>query len=242
MCFSIFPEARSIQARILSSDYRGEGVQAFLDLYAGTGLGGCPSIGSRCVAMRVLEVPDFIRGLIFDCDGTLVDSMPLHMRAWEHTIKANGGCWDPAFFSSQRGMPERDIVLLYNSKFGVQFDPKEIVRVKHDFFHSHASDFQPIPHVVEIVHTYKNILPMAVASGGTRENVLLELEAIRLKNCFSVILTADDKIKPKPSPDLFLEAARRLGIAPELCQVFEDGDLGIEAARDAGMLPTDVRS
>ena len=82
---------------------------------------------------------------------------------------------------------------------------------------------------------------MAIASGGVRENVELELEAIHIRHCFSVILTADDDVKPKPSPDIFLEAARQMRILPEHCQVFEDGDLGLEAARVAGMLPTDVR-
>jgi HAD superfamily hydrolase (TIGR01509 family) len=191
--------------------------------------------------MRVLEVPSFIKGLIFDCDGTLVDSMPLHMQAWKHAITAMGGFWDLDFFSSQKGMPERDIVNLYNSKFGVRFDPVDIVRIKHRYFHENSSEFKPIPHVVAIAQEYRNLLPMAVASGGTRENVILELKAIHLEDCFSTILTADDDIKPKPAPDLFLEAAKRIGIAPEYCQVFEDGDLGLEAARLAGMLATDVR-
>jgi HAD superfamily hydrolase (TIGR01509 family) len=82
---------------------------------------------------------------------------------------------------------------------------------------------------------------MAVASGGTRKNVTLELEAIQLKDFFEVILSADDDIRPKPAPDIFLEAARRLGVEPRYCQVFEDGDLGLEAAKAADMLPTDVR-
>jgi HAD superfamily hydrolase (TIGR01509 family) len=132
-------------------------------------------------------------------------------------------------------------VNLYNSKFGVRFDPVDIVRIKHRYFHENSSEFKPIPHVVAIAQEYRNLLPMAVASGGTRENVILELKAIHLEDCFSTILTADDDIKPKPAPDLFLEAAKRIGIAPEYCQVFEDGDLGLEAARLAGMLATDVR-
>jgi HAD superfamily hydrolase (TIGR01509 family) len=82
---------------------------------------------------------------------------------------------------------------------------------------------------------------MAVASGGVRENVDLELEALQIRDVFQAIVTADDDVRPKPSPDIFLEAARRIGVAPEFCQVFEDGDLGLEAARIAGMLPTDVR-
>ena len=191
--------------------------------------------------MRLIEVPSYVKGLIFDCDGTLVDSMPLHMKAWEHVITANGGPWDYDFFFSKKGMPEEEIVQLYNAHYSTAFDPVLIVEDKHRFFRSQASEFQPIPHVADVVLKYRGVLPMAVASGGVRENVDLELESLRIQDCFSVILTADDSIKPKPAPDIFLEAAKRLGVAPELCQVFEDGDLGLEAARKAGMLATDVR-
>jgi beta-phosphoglucomutase-like phosphatase (HAD superfamily) len=92
-----------------------------------------------------------------------------------------------------------------------------------------------------VVLKYHDILPMAIASGGVRENVDLELDALNIKKYFQAVVTADDDIRPKPAPDIFLEAARRIGVAPEYCQVFEDGDLGLEAARIAGMLPTDVR-
>jgi beta-phosphoglucomutase-like phosphatase (HAD superfamily) len=191
--------------------------------------------------MRNIVVPNYIKGLIFDCDGTLVDSMPLHMKAWEHAIREKGGTWDLGFFVAQKGMPEEDIVVLYNTRFSSELDPPDTVETKHRFFRAHAAEFKPIPHVVDVVFKHQGRLPMAVASGGVRENVELELEAIRIRRFFSVMLTADDDIKPKPAADIFLEAARRLGVAPEFCQVFEDGDLGLEAARIAGMLPTDVR-
>jgi beta-phosphoglucomutase-like phosphatase (HAD superfamily) len=193
------------------------------------------------IDMRRIEVPDFIKGLIFDCDGTLVDSMPFHMKAWEHAITSNGGRWDVDFFDSKKGMPEEDIVGLYNAHFETKFDPVEMVNEKHRFFRAHALEFKPILHVLDVVNRYRHILPMAVVSGGVRENVYLELEAIHIKGHFKAILTADDDIKPKPAPDIFLEAAKRIGIAPEQCQAFEDGDLGLEAARLAGMLATDVR-
>jgi beta-phosphoglucomutase-like phosphatase (HAD superfamily) len=191
--------------------------------------------------MNELEVPPHIKGLVFDCDGTLVDSMPLHMRAWEHVIKSSGEIWDHEFFVSRKGMPEEDIVCLYNAHFDASLDPVATVKAKHRFFRTQASGFKPIPHVLDIVRKYHGVLPMAVASGGVRENVNLELEALHIKDFFKAILTADDGIAPKPAPDLFLEAARRLGVSPQYCQVFEDGDLGLEAARLAGMLPTDVR-
>jgi HAD superfamily hydrolase (TIGR01509 family) len=191
--------------------------------------------------MRRIEVPDYIQGLVFDCDGTLVDSMPLHMQAWEHVITSKGGPWDFEFFNSKKGMPEAKIVALYNAEFARAHDPEEIVHTKHEYFRTHASEFRPIAHVVDVVLRYRDVLPMAVVSGGVREIVELELRALHIRDSFEVVLTADDAIKPKPAPDLFLEAAKRIGIAPELCQAFEDGDLGLEAARLAGMLATDIR-
>jgi beta-phosphoglucomutase-like phosphatase (HAD superfamily) len=191
--------------------------------------------------MRTIEVPEFVKGLIFDCDGTLVDSMPLHMKAWEHVIASSGGQWDYEFFYAKKGMPEEKIISLYNDSFSTALDPVRIVMDKHRFFKIRAAEFKPIPHVIAVVRRYYGVLPMAVASGGSREIVDLELESLHIRHCFPVVLTADDNIKPKPAPDLFLEAAKRLGVAPRYCQVFEDGDLGLEAARIAAMLPTDIR-
>lgn len=191
--------------------------------------------------MRTIEVPQFIKGLIFDCDGTLVDSMPLHMKAWESVITSRGGRWDFDFFFSKKGMPEEEIVGVYNAHFAAALDPVETVNDKHRFFRAHASEFRPIPHVLDVVVKYRGLLPMAIASGGVRENVDLELDALRIKECFQAIVTADDDVRPKPAPDIFLEAARRIAVDPQYCQVFEDGDLGLEAARLAGMLATDIR-
>ncbi|MEJ2247694.1 MAG: HAD-IA family hydrolase [Acidobacteriota bacterium] len=191
--------------------------------------------------MRKIEVPEFIKGLIFDCDGTLVDSMPFHMNAWEHAIRFMGQTWHSDFFVSRKGMPEESIVVQFNEQFSANLDPVHTVQVKHDYFRQHAARFKPIPSVLSIARKYAGVLPMAVASGGVRENVMLELETLSIRSLFQAILTADDDIRPKPAPDIFLEAAKRIGVPPEYCQVFEDGNLGLQAAREAGMLPTDVR-
>ncbi len=191
--------------------------------------------------ITTIEVPEYIKGLIFDCDGTLVDSMPLHMNAWKYAVIKEGAVWDYDFFFSKKGMPGKDIIKSYNQHFAKKLSFAETMRVKQGHFHRHRKDFQPIQPVVDIVVRYKDKLPMAVASGGISENVHIQLEALGIKDYFDVILTADDDIKPKPSPDIFLEAAARLGVSPNLCQVFEDGDLGLEAAKMAGMLATDVR-
>jgi HAD superfamily hydrolase (TIGR01509 family) len=191
--------------------------------------------------MRRIEVPEYVKGLIFDCDGTLADSMPLHMRAWEHVITAGGGVWDYDFFFSKKGTPEERLVHLYNAQYGTTLDPQKIVRAKHQFFLSYGEGLKPIQSVIDVVKEHQGRLPMAVASGGVREIVDFELKALDIQACFKAVLTADDRIRHKPAPDIFLESARRIGVEPRYCQVFEDGDLGLEGARAAGMLPTDVR-
>jgi HAD superfamily hydrolase (TIGR01509 family) len=192
--------------------------------------------------MKIIEVPEHIKGLIFDCDGTLVDSMPLHMKAWEHAITQAGGEWNYDFIFSKKGMQGKDILASYNKSFGVDLDLEHTARVKQEYFHKHCAKMKPIDAVVNIVRRYASRIPMAIASGGSRENVLLSLELIGIKQYFTAIITADDKdVQPKPSPEIFLEAAKRINVDPQLCQVFEDGDIGLEAARKAGMLATDIR-
>jgi HAD superfamily hydrolase (TIGR01509 family) len=188
-----------------------------------------------------IVVPDHVKGLIFDCDGTLVDSMPLHMKAWEHAVTAMGGSWDYSYFYSKKGMPDKEIIQLYNEQFGFSLDFLRSTSAKNEYFYSRADQLKPIQPVVDVALQYRNILPMAVASGSTKANVELQLTAIGVLHFFDAIVTADDGIRPKPSPDIFIEAAKRLGVAPNVCQVFEDADLGLEAARSAGMLATDVR-
>lgn len=188
-----------------------------------------------------IEVPEFIRGLIFDCDGTLVDSMPLHIKAWEFAINDAGLKWDFEFFDSKKGMPSNEILELYSKEYGVSIDIEKILQTKYDYFYKHRTEFKPIEHVVDIVFEYKDKLPMSVASGGSRKTVNVQLDDLGIRHLFKAIITADDNLKSKPAPDMFLEAARRMNVEPHLCQVFEDGEFGLEAARKAGMLATDIR-
>ena len=167
--------------------------------------------------------------------------MPLHMKAWEYAIINAGAVWDYNFINSKKGMPGNDIIELYNQHYPIKLSFDKVITMKQNYFSSHRKDFQPIQPVVDIVLRYKDKLPMAVASGGMKENVCLQLESLGIKEYFKAIITADDDIRPKPSPDIFLEAAARIGVSSNLCQVFEDGNLGLEAAREAGMMATDVR-
>ena len=188
-----------------------------------------------------LDVPSHIQGLIFDCDGTLVDSMPLHMEAWKYVLENIGVTFDYDFFFSKKGMEETSIVRLFNSHSGVGLDPHEVVRAKHRYFRDHINGTKPIAPVVDIARRYHTILPIAVASGGSRANVVGQLEAVGILDLFPTIVTADDAVKPKPDPEIFLVTAARMGILPQYCQVFEDGEAGLEAAQKAGMHPTDIR-
>lgn len=191
--------------------------------------------------MQKIVVPEHFKGLIFDCDGTLVDSMPMHMKAWEYAITHFGAPWKYDFIFSQKGKPSTDIVEMYNQEFGVLLEANRVSDVKQEYFKRFYTETRVIQPVVDIVFRYNGILPMSVASGGSRDNVLAQLDVVGLTKYFPIILTADDDIKTKPAPDLFLEAARLMNVPPHLCQVFEDGDLGLEAAEKAGMLATDVR-
>ena len=181
------------------------------------------------------------KGLIFDCDGTLADTMPLHMEAWCETFADYGEECPYEFVNRLKGTPAEKIVAMFNQKFGRKINPIKFALDKNRRSRKKLRQAKPIDPVIKIVRNYRGKLPMAVASGGTRRNVLLTLEVIGLKDDFVTVITSDDKLRSKPAPDIFIEAARRMKVEPTYCQVFEDGDVGLQAARVAGMIATDVR-
>lgn len=189
----------------------------------------------------VLVVPGEIRGLIFDCDGTLADTLPLHYVAWEETFAALGLPCPMEFLIQHNGKPTDLIVVLYNTVFGSSIDVERFTADKERRTYALLDRARPIESVAALARRYRGRLPMAVVSGSNRANVERTLRAIGMRELFPVVLTADDGLPPKPAPTLFLEAARRLEVEPRRCQVFEDADAGLEAARRAGMLATDVR-
>ncbi|MGD2009480.1 MAG: HAD family phosphatase [Desulfobacterales bacterium] len=189
----------------------------------------------------MISVAPGIKGLIFDCDGTLADTMPIHIAAWCDSFAAHGVSCPEDFIQSVTGMPAEKIVAVFNQRYHHHIDALVFAAEKNRRARERLSEAAPIDAVVDIVRRCRGILPMAVASGGTRENVLLTLDILGLTDCFETIITADDPVKPKPDPDIFLEAARRMRVEPSHCQVFEDGDAGLEAARTAGMVATDIR-
>ena len=189
----------------------------------------------------MIEIHPEAKCLLFDCDGTLAKTMDLHLEAWHEAFAALGKKSPPAFLDRLQGMPAEKIVEHINETYGYDLDAKEFAKDKNRRVKDKLLHAEPIEPVVEIARGNKNKLPMAVVSGGTRVNVDIILESIGLKDFFNTVITADDDVKPKPSPDIFLEAARRLNVEPQYCQVFEDGEPGLVAAREAGMIVSDVR-
>ncbi|HGY55352.1 MAG TPA: HAD family phosphatase [Caldithrix abyssi] len=189
----------------------------------------------------MIKIEKNIQALIFDCDGTLVDSMPLHFEAWRETFKKFGRSYPHDFVNARKGMRVADVVREYNRHYNDHLNVLRFTAIKEEIALKRLQTVKPIEPVAEVVRHHAGILPMAVCSGSPEKSVRISLQAVGLAGLFKVILTADDGLAPKPAPDMFLEAARCLNVVPERCQVFEDGDYGIEAAEKAGMIVTDIR-
>jgi len=182
-----------------------------------------------------------IEALIFDCDGTLTDSMPVHFVAWQLALGKHGIEFDEERFYLLAGSPSDKIIAMLAEEQGVRVDLAQVAQEKMDGFLQSIHLIEPIPAVIDVVRQHHGRLKMAVASGGRRQVVMSQLNQIGLENHFEVIVTAEDTERHKPHPDVFLEAARQLGVAAEACRVYEDADQGVEAARRAGMEWVDIR-
>ena len=180
--------------------------------------------------------------LIFDCDGTLADTMPAHYCAWVEILRPHGIAFPEDRFYSMGGMPTGKIIEALFAEVSKVPDVPVLVRQKEEAFLEKLAEIRPIERVVEVARRNRGTSPMAVASGGHRYMVELTLRQIGILDWFPVLVAAEDTARHKPEPDVFLEAARRLGVAPAECTVYEDTDLGIEAARRAGMRWVDVRN
>ncbi len=174
---------------------------------------------------------------IFDLDGTLIDTMPLHYRAWDAAMRDAGlpHELDADLFYSLGGVPARRVAELMFAHHGLKGDAEKIIHFKESLFADLMADAQLIAPTVEFARKAAATHPMAVASGGPRVTVRRSLELSGLAPLFPVVVTADDVVHGKPSPDMFLLAAQRMGVDPTQCLVFEDAVPGIQAAEAAGM-------
>jgi len=189
------------------------------------------------------DIKPGIKGLIFDLDGTLADTMPFHYKGWRLACQKFGADIDTAFLRKHTGTPcwiiADEIIKKY--KFDGNVTISQIMDEKLLEFHKEQHLVKPIIPVVEIVKKYYRKLPMAVGTGGHREAVERTLEITDLRKYFDIVITANDVENFKPHPETFLKCAALMNIEPEFVEVFEDGDLGIKAALRAGMVVTDVR-
>ncbi len=172
---------------------------------------------------------------IFDCDGTLADTMPLHYKAWTQALAVYGATFPEELFYEFGGIPTVRIVELLNERFGYTMPPAQAAAEKEELFITLIPQTQPITTIVEIARRFHGVKPMAVASGGHRAIVQRTLEALGILSWFDAIIGSEDYLHGKPAPDPYLQAAARLGVDPKRCLAFEDTQTGVASAAAAGM-------
>lgn len=183
-----------------------------------------------------LKLPDGpFKAYLFDCDGTIADSMPLHYRAWKQALGEWNCDFEEKLFYDWGGMPVVEIISTLNERHGLQMPVESVARRKEELYFELLPQLQVIPEVLQHIEAEHTKIPFAVVSGSTRESVTVSLVALNLLERFDAMVCAGDYAKSKPAPEAFLLAAARLGVAPELCLVFEDTEMGIQAAKAAGM-------
>lgn len=188
-----------------------------------------------------LELPAGpFQAYLFDCDGTIADSMPLHYIAWKQAL----GEWNCDFpedlFYSWGGMPVHEIISTLNEMRGLKMPVKAVAIRKENLYYEYLPRLTAVPEVLEVIESAHGSHPFAVVSGSTRESVIASLTSLKLLDNFEALVCAGDYQRSKPDPEGFLLAAERLGIAPEKCLVFEDTAMGIQAATAAGMASVKV--
>jgi beta-phosphoglucomutase family hydrolase len=196
--------------------------------------------------MRLDIPPGDFAGYIFDLDGTLIDTMPLHFRAWCEVMKRAGftGHLSEDLFYSLGGVPTRRVAEVFGEHYGFSLDADSVTAVKEKLYLGLLPQVKVIGPVVEFLRSVARTKPCAIATGGAPEVAWPALEAAGLRSFFKIVITPRD-VPPgrgKPAPDMFLLAAERMGVAPEECLVFEDAQPGILAARAAGMRVVQVPS
>jgi len=182
-----------------------------------------------------------IKGIIFDCDGTLADTMPLHWHAWQAIARRHRLHLPQDRFYTLGGVPTRDILKMLSQEQGVPIDHIAVAHEKEAEYLPLIEQVEPVNTVVAVAREHHGKIPMAVASGGTKQIITQVLEHLGIARLFQAIVTSEDVARQKPAPDIFLEAARRIGVPPRFCRAYEDTELGLQAIRAAGMEAVDVR-
>jgi beta-phosphoglucomutase family hydrolase len=188
-----------------------------------------------------IKIGENIKALIFDVDGTLADSMPVHKETWELLGNKYGFQYTQEELESYAGRSGQEIVEIINEKNGLQLDPDKVAHEKEEAFLENLDRVKPIAPVVKVLEDYYGVLPIAAGTGGFRSVATEILKSVGVWDKIDTLVGSDDVIHHKPAPDTFLKCAEELGVEPEDCLVFEDADLGFRAARNARMHLIDVR-
>lgn len=181
------------------------------------------------------------KGLIFDLDGTLSNSLPVHVATWNIVGKKYGFNFDPQIIYEMTGRPTIEFAERIIEQYGLLEKPQTLVDLKQTSFWKLSHLLEPVDQVVSLVKENFGKIPMTVGTGASRKSAELQLKALNLTKYFVEIVSADDVSLHKPKPETFLKCAKLMNVEPKFCQVFEDGDLGITAAKSAKMFVTDVR-
>ena len=175
------------------------------------------------------------KAYLFDCDGTVVDSMPLHLIAWQRALGEWGCTFTPEQFYGWGGLPAVVVIERLNAEQHLAMPAALVAEHKEEYYYEMLSQLQPVPEVLEHVLEAHGRIPIAIVSGSTRESVVASLDTLGITDRFDTLVCAGDYMHGKPNPEPFLLAAERLGVAPADCLVFEDAEPGIIAATAAGM-------
>jgi len=185
--------------------------------------------------MKLKLPPGPFSAYLFDCDGTIADSMPLHYLAWKQAL----GEWHCEFsedlFYAWGGRPTTEIISTLNQAQALNMPVDAVARRKEDLYFALLPQLKPVPEVLEHIEAQHGRIPFAVVSGSARDSVTASLDVLNLRDRFDTLVCAGEYQKSKPDPEAFLLAASKLGVAPTRCLVFEDTDMGIQAATAAGM-------
>jgi beta-phosphoglucomutase family hydrolase len=190
--------------------------------------------------MKLILPQGTFAAYLFDCDGTIVDSMPLHYMAWKKALGEWNCPFEEELFYAWGGRPTTEIIATLNQKHALKMPVESVAGRKEELYFELLPQLKAVPEVLEHIEAQHGKIPFAVVSGSARDSVTASLERLKLLDRFQTMVCAGEYQKSKPDPEAFLLAASRLGVTPEECLVFEDTEMGIQAATAAGMASVKV--
>jgi len=201
-----------------------------------------PASSDTLYIMPVFDVSTYhFDAILFDCDGTLVNSAPLHFAAFQAALERQGASLDRDWYMRRLGLTREELLLELSEQFSVQLDVPRAVTDSETEFVQRTKQLTEIPEVADVARSCFGKVPLAVASSGQRQSVLSSLNSVGIANLFAAVLTADDVVACKPDPAIYIAAAKALGVDASKCLVFEDTEEGIRSGTAAGAQVIDVR-